>query len=106
MNLIKIFVNPNRWLKDGFAQDKNGKSHSFTNLWRDNPPEPYKFSLQGAVAYFTEPESDSRRKVMARLSKAIEKHTGKNMYVAEFNNSPDTSFEDLTKVIQIYNNIR
>lgn len=106
MNLTKIFVNQNRWLKDGFAENKDGTKYSFTRLWKDNPPEPYKFSLHGAVAYFTEPESGSRQKAMERLSQAIERYTGKNMYVAEFNNSPDTSFEDLTNVIKIYNSLR
>lgn len=106
MNLTKIFVNQNRWLKDGFAQYKNGAEYKFTHAWKDNPPEPYKFSLHGAIAYFTEPESGARQKVVERLSRAIERYTGKRMRVAEFNNSPDTSFEDLTNVIKIYSTIR
>lgn len=106
MNLTKIFVNKNRWLKDGFAENKDGTPFSFTRKWKENSPEPYRFSLHGAVAYFTEPDSGARQKVMDRLSKAIERYTGKSMYVAEFNNSVSTSFEDLTQVIKIYNSIR
>lgn len=106
MNLIKIFVNPNRWLRGGFARMKDGTPYEYTRQWKDNTQEPQAFSLHGAVAYYTEPESGARQKVMARLSKAIEKHTGKSMYVAEFNDSPSTTFEDLTAVIKIYNTIR
>ena len=106
MNLIKIFVNPNRWLREGFATMKDGTPYQYTRQWKETSPEPQAFSLQGAVAYFTEPDSSARQKVMSRLSKAIERHTGKNMYVAEFNNSPSTTFEDLTSVINIYNKIR
>lgn len=106
MNLTKIFVNSNRWLKNGFAEYKDGRKFQYTGPWKDNPPEPYKFSLQGAIAYFTEQDSGARQKVTARLSKAIERYTGKNLYIAEFNDSPDTSFEDLSQVIKIYNTIR
>jgi hypothetical protein len=106
MNLNKIFVNSNRWIKDGFARMKDGSAYQYTRQYKDTGPEPYYFSLQGAVCYYTDPDSSARQKVMARLGKAIERHTGKRMYVSEFNNSPDVSFDDLSQVIKIYSTIR
>jgi hypothetical protein len=106
MNLIKIFNNPNRWIKNGFAKYKDGTPVPFCYPYGDKPKEPWAMSLYGAIAYYTEPDSDTRNKVMSRLSQAIERYTGKNMFVAEFNDLPDTSFEDLTKVLQIYSKLQ
>jgi hypothetical protein len=106
MNLIKIFTNQNRWLKNARAKYKDGSDVPFSYLYGDKPKEPWSFSLHGAVSYYTEPESDARNKTMKKLSKAIERHTGRNMFVAEFNDSPDTSFEDLMTVLKIYNKIQ
>lgn len=106
MNLTKLFVNPNRWIKNGYAQYKDGTRYSFTRPYNEKHAEPYKFSLYGAMCYFTDADSGARQKVAARLSKAIERYTGKNMFIAEFNDNPDTTFEDLSQVIKIYNTIK
>jgi hypothetical protein len=102
MNLIKIFNNSNRWLKGARAKYKDGSDVPFTYPYGDKPKEPWAFSLQGAVTYYSEAESDSRNKVMSKLSNAIEKYKGRRMFVAEFNDSPDTSFDDLINVLKIY----
>lgn len=106
MNLTKLFINSNRWIKNGYAEYKDGSKYSYTRPYNEKTPEPYKFSLYGAVCYFTEPDSGARQKVAARLSKAIERYTGKSLYIAEFNDNPATTFEDLSNVIKIYNNIK
>lgn len=106
MNLLRLFTNENRWLKNGMAKYKDGSSVPFTYLYNSNIKEPWSFSLQGAVSFYTEPESDSRNKIMAKLSKAIASYTGKQRFVAEFNNDPDTSFQDLISVLKIYNKLQ
>lgn len=105
MNLLKIFNNPNRWIKHAYAKYKDGTNVPFSYPYGDKPKEPYSLSLYGAVAYYTEPDSDSRSKIMNRLSQAIERYTGKSMFVAEFNDKPDTSFEDLLQVLKIYSKL-
>jgi hypothetical protein len=106
MNLSKIFTNKNRWHQNGRAINKDGTNFSFTKKWKEDVKEPMSFSLHGAVTYYSEAESQSRSKIMSRLSKAIEIYTGKNLFVAEFNDSPDTSFEDIQNVIKIYNRLQ
>jgi hypothetical protein len=106
MNLNKIFTNKNRWMQNGRALNKDGSNFSFVRKWKEDVKEPICFSLYGAVTYFTEPESQSRSKIISKLSKAIEMYTGKNLFVAEFNDSPDTSFEDIQNVIKIYSRLQ
>jgi hypothetical protein len=106
MNLNKIFTNKNKWLQNGRALNKDGSNFSFTRKWKEDVKEPICFSLHGAITYFSEPESQSRSKIMSKLSKAIGLYTGKNFFVAQFNDSPDTSFEDILNVIKIYNKLQ
>jgi hypothetical protein len=81
MNLNKIFTNKNKWLQNGRALNKDGSNFSFTRKWKEDVKEPICFSLHGAVTYFSEPESQSRSKIMSKLSKAIGLYTGKNFFV-------------------------
>lgn len=106
MNLIRIFTNSNRWIKNGRARYKDGTDVPFTSRYGEKLKEPWFFSLHGAVSFYTTQETDSRDKVMHRLSKAIAQYTGKSMYVAEFNDSMDTSFDDLMAVLRIYNKLQ
>lgn len=106
MNLTRIFTNPNRWIKNARARYKDGSPVPYSSKYGETVKEPWSFSLYGAVSFYTKQETDSRDKVIQRLSKAIERYTGKSMFVAEFNDSLDTSFEDLLNVIKIYNQIR
>ncbi len=106
MNLSQIFVNERKWTQNAPARDKNGKLITFTAPWDHNTDKNYlriidSWSLYGAVAFFNGAESEVAR----RLKKAIERYTGKNLYIAEFNDSIDTSFEDVKKVIKIFNQL-
>jgi len=105
MNLIKIFTNQNRWIKNGMAKYRDGTNVPYTHPYGMKIKEPWFFSLQGAVSFYTDPETDSRNKVMNKLSKAISLYTGRPMFVAQFNDNPDTSFEDLVNVLKIYNKL-
>src|SRR5688500_4651227 len=102
MNLTKIFLTPQRWIKGTSAINKDGSPVSFTQKWGENPKEPYAFSLQGAVAWHSEPDQ-TRIQIMDRLSSAISAYTGRTHYVAQWNDLPETTFEDLMNVLKIYN---
>jgi len=105
MNLLRIFTNQNRWIKNARARYKDGSLVPFTIKYGEKEKEPWSFSLYGAVSFYASAESETRDRIMAKLSQAIEIYTGKSMYVAEFNDSMDTSFEDLIAVLKIYNKI-
>lgn len=105
MNLLRIFVNQNRWIKNGFARHKDGTPVEFEFPAGSNPKDPWFFSLHGAVAWYTEP-GQIRQRLMDRLREAVAVHTGRNMYVAEFNNHPDTKFEDIIEVVKIASKVR
>lgn len=106
MNLNKIFTNPNRWMKNGRAKYRDGSSVPFCIKYGEKIKEPWSFSLYGAVSFFSDQETDLRSKTMGLLSKAISIYSGRDMFVAEFNDSPDTSFDDITAVIRIYNKLK
>lgn len=113
MKISSLLHREDRWAKNCIAKDKSGKVLPDINTFYlqridkkgniyyqefRNDDFAYSYSLQGAVIKLY--DLDERENVMHKLSMAIEKYTGKNYYVAQFNNLPDTTFEDIKKVIE------
>lgn len=99
--LIQFFRIKSYWVQNVMAVDSDG---NVINLNEFTPEiKVHACSLQGAVAYLYsyEKESERRQKILEKLSKAIRKYTGKSYFVAEYNNLPTTTFEDIQKVLKI-----
>jgi hypothetical protein len=103
-NLLKFFKFASAWSKKYDALDKDGRPIDL-NCFSSSDDRVYSLSLQGAIAYFFsyEKSPDKRNIEMQKLSKAIEKYTGKKMYVAEFNKREETTHEDILNVLKIAN---
>lgn len=106
--LISFFKSKNYWVQNAFAVDKDGNPINLNINTEHEETRIYAMSLHGAIAYLFsfEREGDRRIQVMNRISKAIAIYKKKNMYIAEFNNSEQTSFEDIQAVLKIANEIR
>lgn len=101
----KVFRLKEHWTQKADCRDKDGRAVNINYLSEDNIKHIKCFSLQGAVSYYFSYEKDSvrRYKVMGALKKAIQKYTGKDTPVAQFNDDPNTKFEDIKHVIKIAN---
>lgn len=109
MRLKNFFKSPSSWVKGYLAVDMNDDPinlNEYTEFeMRDRKIKA--MSLHGAIGYFYsyEREPEQRNKIIAKIRKAIEKHTGKNLYIAQFNNAETTSFEDIVSVLKIADKI-
>ena len=108
MKINGLLTHEDRWTQNCIARDKQGnalkdintfysqrvdkKGNIFYQEFR-NEDSAYSFSLQGAVIKCYEP--DSRDQVMDKLRDAITRHTRKAYWVAQFNDLPDTTFDDV-----------
>lgn len=105
MRLSSFFKTSSCWIKNDLAIDTNGETIDMMAynpiLMKDRKIKA--MSLHGAIGYFFNYENDfeRRNRTINTYKKAIEIYTGKNYYIAEFNNRPETSFEDIVKVIKI-----
>ncbi len=109
MRLKNFFKSPSSWIKGFLATDMNDDPINL-NLYSEFEMKDRRIkamSLHGAIGYFYsyEREPEQRNKIMAKIRKAIEIHTGKNLYIAQFNNLDTTTFEDITKVLNIADKI-
>jgi hypothetical protein len=99
--LLNFFKSPIYWRKNCMAVDKNGVELNLNCFTQDS--QVYAMSLQGAIAYLFsfEKEPEKRYSVMNKISKAIVVYTKKNLFIAEFNNRPETTFQDIVNVLKI-----
>lgn len=114
MKIADLITSEAKWTKDCLGRDKEGNAmNSFDGIYDAKYDKQGKifyeekhldelaksFSLHGAVIKCY--SQDHRASVLGKLSKAIEQYTGKKKYIAQFNNEPTTSYEDVKAVIQI-----
>lgn len=108
MRLASFFSYPSIWTKGAAARDKKGNPYNLNEFRKkdfDDGNRLESFSLYGAIAflYSHEKEPESREKNLQKLKAAIRKYSGKNYSVAEFNDHPETTFEDIKNVLKIAN---
>lgn len=116
MKISNLINREAKWTKDCLARDKQGRVLRSLDCFylakfdKDGKiyyqefkqdELAYSYSLQGAVTKCY--SIDDHENVMSKLSAAILKHTGKNIYVARFNDDQDTKFEDVKAVLKIAN---
>lgn len=104
MRLQQFFNRPTKWCKGHYAINKNGKS---MNLLSRYPTDEIEFlreiesmSLYGAIALLYPQYSEGRDQIVRRLKMSINRYTGKNLTIPAFNDDPQTTFEDIQKVIK------
>lgn len=106
MRFEKIFNREAAWTQDAQARDLHGNAINLDWVDRNNTKEVkkiYSWSLYGALTWYFPYDSSPHKREAQRikLRKAIERYTGKNMSISEFNNSPSTTFADIRKVITL-----
>lgn len=106
MKISKLIYSEKKWTKNCLGETVDGKKiHSFDKYIShdgkvfDPSERVSKFSLYGAIVRLYDP--DSRDTVLEKLRSAIKAYTGKNYYIAEFNNATDTKYFDIKKVLEI-----
>lgn len=110
MTIGQVISKKSQWTQGTDARDKNGNPINVRSFDFFNPPrlkDIASFSLQGAVSflYSSDRFMDKRLDVMRKLRKAIRQYTGKDLYVAAFNDSHTTTFEDVQAVLKIFKKI-
>lgn len=111
MKLSRIFSNDRKWTQNALARNKDGESIDLDYINRDNAQQVKvleSFSLHGALTWFVpyERSKDEREKIRIKLRKAIQKYTGKDISIREFNDSTTTKFEDIRAVLRIAEEIK
>lgn len=103
MRLLRIFSSPSCWAKNCVAINNDGKKTGINGPYTDNQMDMLQhikqFSLYGAISFFF-PHQEERADMMNSLRRGIASYTGKNMSVAAFNDAPETTYEDLIRVIK------
>jgi hypothetical protein len=116
MKLSSLLNRENRWTQHCLGRDKNGNALKsldtyFVAKFDKNGKIFYQefkqdelavsYSLYGAVVKCC--PLDDHENTMHKLSEAIRRYTGKNLWVAQFNDGLDTKFEDIKAVLKIAN---
>lgn len=114
MKISELLNTENKWTKGCLGRDKDGNplqnfdtmfSSKFDNKGniyyeeKNNADEAKSFSLYGAI--IKSQGIDSRETTLDKLRKAILKHTGKNSYIAVFNDCEETKYSDVKEVLRI-----
>ena len=108
MKIASLLYREDKWCKNCLATTKNGKKLFNLNVHHfedgktlDPSKECNAYSLYGAITHLYNGTSQSE--IFSKLSKAIREYKGIPMRVAEFNDSPETTYEDIQKVIKLAN---
>lgn len=114
MKITSVLTKENKWTKNCLARDKDGKPMTSLDTFFlakfDKDGNIYyqefhqdelaaSFSLQGAVIHCY--PIDDHEHVMNKLSQAISSYSKKKLYVAQFNDHPDTTYEDVISVARM-----
>lgn len=106
MKIGNLLYREDKWCKDCLAITKNGKKlfnlniHHFEDGHTVDPTkECNAYSLYGAITHLY--NGNSQAEIFSKLSKAIREYTGTSIRVADFNDSPATTYEDVKKVLTI-----
>jgi hypothetical protein len=107
VKISNLIFKPEKWAQNCLGRTKEGRPiQSFNVVHRDGheldlSKDAESFSLYGAVIklYGGEGQAD----VFFKLSEAVKKYTKQKMYVAQFNDSPTTTYEDIKAVLEIAN---
>lgn len=107
MKLSKFFHNESKWTKGCLGRDKEGRAiNSFNIIHRDGREidlgkDAVSFSLYGAVARLY--SGDGQSDVILKLGDAARAYTGRKVWLAEFNDSSETTFADIQAVLELAN---
>lgn len=108
-HIAGLLAKPERWTQGALGRRADGSAvNNFDILFttnaaghteeHDNAADVKAFSLHGAVVRCYTP--DTREKVLEKLRAAIRQITGKTPYIAQFNDSPETTFGLIAQVVR------
>ena len=106
MKISQLIYKEDKWVKNCMALTKNGrKLYDLNIIHSPNGPvyDPSKdcvaFSLYGAISHLY--SGDGQQDVCLKLGDVIRRYYGGKIFLAEFNNRPETSFQDIKNVLAI-----
>jgi hypothetical protein len=90
MTLQELFTDESRWTKDAFARNAKGKARGPLE------PDAVRWCLMGALDFCYGPKSRQQATLRRKIETSPSYHTG----IAQFNDSTETTFADIRKVIE------
>lgn len=107
MKISRLLYNEAKWTKGCLGRTKEGKAvNNFDIIHKDGHElDPTRnvesYSLYGAIAklYNGEGQSD----IAFKLGDVIRKYKGQRIYLAQFNDDPTTTYEDIMEILKIAN---
>lgn len=106
MKISNLLYKEDKWTKNALARNKDGKPieslnicHFANGVSKDPSKDAYSFSLYGAAAHLY--SGEGLQDVLIKLGNAARLHSGKRVWLAEFNDSTSTTFEDIKKVLAL-----
>ena len=113
MKISALLSKEDKWTQNCLGRDKDGNplyhfNTTYTTRYDKDGKISYQefhyedlaksFSLYGAVAKCY--SADSRQGALEKLHRAIQRITGREQFIATFNDNPDTSFEAVRSVVR------
>lgn len=93
-----LISSPRRWTKNAFFRDKNGHAIDPNGQryveWENLLKDIDSMSLYGAILLSYDTEAARQQ-----ICEKIRKHIGAYKYIAEFNDAPETTYQDLKTIL-------
>jgi hypothetical protein len=107
MKISRLLLNEDKWTKNALARKKDGTPIPSLNIIHkdgkeiDPSREAVCWSLYGAIVHLY--NGDGQQEVFLKLGDIIRKYKSQKIYLAQFNDSSETSFEDIQAVLELAN---
>jgi hypothetical protein len=107
MKLSKLLYKESRWTKGCLGRTKDGTPINSLDIRHrdgheyDPSREIESYSLYGAIIHLF--EGDGRQEVILKVGNAVRQYSGRKIWLAQWNDDPMTSFEDVKAVLEIAN---
>lgn len=106
MKISKLLYREDKWAKNCMAVKKDGTKiynlnvvHFPNGTYIDPSKDCVAYSLYGAISHLY--SNEGQQEVATKLGDAVRQYTKSKIWLAEFNNKPETTFEDIKNVLKI-----
>jgi hypothetical protein len=104
MRLSQLLYREDKWAKNCMAVKKDGTKLYDLNVYHlpngeqiDPSKDCVAYSLYGAIAHLY--SNDGQQDVTTKLGNAVREYCKCKIWLSEFNNKPETTFQDIKKVL-------
>lgn len=106
MKISNLLYREDRWIKGALAKSKDGTMLQNLNIYHfdggkeiDPSVQCVAYSLQGAIVRLY--SGDSQGDMFIRLGNIVRNYFGQKVYLAQWNDDPATSFQDVKNVLKL-----